>query len=172
MARAESPSFAQVYERGFDYVWRTLRALGVDEVHIDDAVQDAFVVVARRLAEFEGRARLETWLFAIARRIARGYRRSAARRSGRNEALPEQLPHAGPGPDADAERADAARQLGRLLDTLDDDKRAIFVLVEVQGFTVPEAAETLRIKLNTAYSRLRHARRRLEAAAARTEEPI
>ena len=69
MARTATPSFAQVYDRGFAYVWRTLRALGVDEAHIDDAVQDTFVVVARRLDGFEGRARLETWLFAIALNI-------------------------------------------------------------------------------------------------------
>ena len=59
--------------------------------------------------------------------------------------------------------------LERLLDTLDDDKRAILVLVDVEQMSVPEAAEALGINLNTAYWRLRAARKRLDKALARVK---
>ncbi len=64
----------QVYETHFRYVWRCLRSLGVRSEHLDDALQDVFIVVQRRLAEFDGKAQLSTWLYAIALRIARKYR--------------------------------------------------------------------------------------------------
>jgi RNA polymerase sigma factor (sigma-70 family) len=81
--------FADLYELQFAYVWRTLRALGVDAEQIEDAVQDAFLVVHRRLGEFEGRARIETWLFAIAQRVAQRYRRTAARRTASRSSASE-----------------------------------------------------------------------------------
>lgn len=167
---ADVLSFERVYDAHFDFVWRTLRGLGVSEAQIDDAVQDTFVVVHRRLNEFDGRARVETWLYAIARRVAQGYRRSVRRREGRSAELDDQLPdHGAADPSAEAERAQATRLLLELVAELDDDKREIFVLVEIEQRSVPEAAERLGLKLNTAYSRLRLARQRFEAAVARRE---
>ena len=49
------PGFEVVYDQYFDFAWRNLRRLGVPPAQLDDAVQDTFVVVHRRLAEFEGR---------------------------------------------------------------------------------------------------------------------
>src|SRR3954468_3800787 len=69
-----APDLSAVYEAHFRYVWRCLRSLGVDDAVLDDALQDVFVVVQRRLAEFDGGAELRTWLYAIALRIARKYR--------------------------------------------------------------------------------------------------
>jgi len=57
-----------VYEAHFRYVWRCLRSLGVYDAQVDDALQDVFVVAARRLADFDGGAELRTWLYAIALR--------------------------------------------------------------------------------------------------------
>lgn len=162
-------TFESVYEQQFDYVWRTLRVLGVERDLIDDALQDTFVVVHRRLPEFQGRARIETWLFAIAQRVAQRYRRSAARRDARAEPLPDEpnIAATGPNPREAAESAEAARLLTELLDQLDDDRRAVFVLVEIEQFVVPAAAAALGINVNTAYSRLRQARLRFEQALAR-----
>ncbi len=159
------PDFEQVYRTSFGFVWRTLRALGVDPAHIDDAVQDTFVVVHRRLAGFEGRSRLETWLFGIARRVASHHRRSAGRR--RSEPLPASTPAGGDTPFDVASRNEATELVASLLDELDDDRRMVFALVEIEQLPVPEVAEVLGIKLNTAYSRLRLARRDFEAALAR-----
>ena len=162
------PAFDEVYAAHVGFVWRVLRTFGVPEPQIEDAVQDVFVVVHRRLAEFEGRAAITTWLFAIARRVAGTHRRSAARRATRPiEPLSEELPdhRAGGGdPFAELSRAQAAAAVLAILEQLDDDKRIVFALVELEQLSVPEVARMLDIKLNTAYSRLRLARHAFELA--------
>src|SRR5262245_54373284 len=75
----ENPAFAEVYAQYFRAMWRALRRLGVEPSGLDDAVQDVFVVVHRRLAEFDGRS-LRAWLYAIAVRVASDHRRSASHR--------------------------------------------------------------------------------------------
>jgi RNA polymerase sigma-70 factor (ECF subfamily) len=148
-------------------VWRSLRRLGVPDRLLDDAAQDVFIVVHRRLAEFEGRSSLKSWLFGIARRVAHDHRRRVSRKE-RTEELPEMLPdpHAGT-PAADAERAQAMRVLHEILATLDDDKREVFVLAELEQMTVPEISEAIGANVNTVYSRLRAARAGFEAAVQR-----
>ncbi len=165
------PPLAEVYDRHVAMVWRTLRALGVDEAAIDDAVQDVFIVVHRRLDGFEGRSTLSTWIYGIARRVASQYRRR--RRHDGDPALIEREAEPGPSPRDTAERRQAARLVMELLAELDDDKREVFVLMELEQLPAPVVAEMLAIPINTAYSRLRLARQRFEAALARRrgEEP-
>jgi RNA polymerase sigma-70 factor (ECF subfamily) len=159
------PAFAQVYDELFDFVWRSVRRLGVPPAGVDDAVQDVFVIVHRRLPEFEGRSSLKTWVFGIALRVARDHKRRD-RRKGGHEPLDAAMPDHAPGPAEAAARAEAVRELDRLLASLDDDKRAVFVLAEIEELTAPEIAEALSIPVNTVYSRLRAARRDFEAALA------
>ena len=86
--RAETmPTFDEVYAEHVAFVWRTLRTFGVAESQIEDAVQDVFVVVHRRLPEWEARAAMTTWLFAIARRVASTHRRRAVDHRDRTETL-------------------------------------------------------------------------------------
>ena len=68
-------TFKEVYDEHFRFVWRSLRRLGVRESDVPDAVQDVFLVVHRRLAEFEGRSKVTTWLFGICFRVARDRRK-------------------------------------------------------------------------------------------------
>ena len=164
-----TPSFDELYESELPFVWRTLRAFGVPEDRVEDAAQDAFVVVHRKLDEFEGRASIRTWLFAIVRRVAQDYRRRA-RRKGGDAQLPQDVSDDAPGPREAAERSEAARLVVELIDTLDEDKRAVFVLVELEQMTVPQAAQALSINVNTAYSRLRAARMAFEAALRRRRD--
>src|SRR5512146_2625141 len=77
--RASIPSFDEVYAAHFAFVWRVLRTFGVTEPALEAAAQDVFVVVHRRLPEFEGRSAVTTWLFAIARRVACAHRRRGGR---------------------------------------------------------------------------------------------
>lgn len=159
--------FADIYERWFDFVWRTARRLGVPEAFLDDVVQEVFVVVHRQLDGFEGRSSLKTWLFGITRRVCADHRR-AARRRGSQEPLQEEGVRAPEdGPVESLARAEAVHLLYRLLETLEASKREVFVLVELEQMTVPEAAEALGVGVNTAYSRLRLARRDFERALRR-----
>ena len=171
---APAPGLPEIYAQHADFVFRNLRRLGVHESLIDDAVQDVFLVVHRRLADFEARAQVTTWLFGIVLRVAQSYRRSAMRRRARLTEAPsaevEQIPTTtAEGPAELFERREASVLLHRLLDELDDDKRAMLVCVELEQLTVPEAAESLGLNLNTAYGRLRAARAAFNEAVARAQ---
>jgi RNA polymerase sigma-70 factor (ECF subfamily) len=166
VAAEEAPelaSFEQVYAHYFRRIWRTLRRLGVAAAELDDATQDVFLVVYGKLAGFDGRS-LRGWLYAIAVRVASDYRRGAKR-----SALP--VSAALPAPVLDPARArelnESVETLHLLLEGLDEPKRTVFVLGELEELSAPEIADVLRVNLNTVYSRLRAARSAFEAALAR-----
>ena len=123
-----------IYEEHFDFVWRSLRRLGVPLSAVDDATQDVFVVVHRRLSEFEGKSRLRTWLFSIALNVAQHYRRALARRPQQLGAeLDEESVDVGSAsPQDETLRAEAARLVQSLLESLDDEKRAVLVLAHLE----------------------------------------
>ncbi len=158
--------FDQVYTEHFSFVWRSLRRLGVRESHLDDATQEVFMVVHRRLSDFEGRSSVRTWLFGIALRVAKDHRRWL-RRKDPHEELPETLADKGPTAFDQLARREAAAVLDGLLDAIPDERRAVFILVELEQQSAPEVAAALGIPLNTAYSRLRLAREDFTAALAR-----
>lgn len=167
-----APQFEAVYEELFDFVWRSARRLGVAEAAVDDVVQEVFLVVHRRLGGFEGRSSIKTWIFAIALRVVADWRRTQRRKGGLaslDQIAPdgEVLDERACCPAGALEQAEAVRLLHRLLDELDDDKRTVFVLAELEQTTAPEIAEILAIPLNTVYSRLRVARLEFEKALAR-----
>jgi RNA polymerase sigma-70 factor (ECF subfamily) len=153
---------AAIYREQFAFVWRSLRRLGVPSASLEDLTQDVFVVAARRIDEFEGRSTLETWLFGIAMRVFLTRRRSEWRHSRKLDELARGGEPAREDPIA---KRDAQHTLLSLLDELDDDKRAIWVLAELEGFTVVEIAAGLEANVNTIYSRLRAARTQMRKAA-------
>jgi len=164
------PDLAGVYETHFRYVWRCLRSLGVRDALLDDALQDVFLVVQRRLAEFDGSADLRTWLYAIALRIARKYRERARREPASLEAAREQTPELPLAPETSVETALARERLAvarRALAALDDEKREVFVLARIEEMSAPEIATVVGIPINTVYSRLRSARLAFEAEITR-----
>jgi RNA polymerase sigma-70 factor (ECF subfamily) len=172
-ASAASTSLREVYDEHYGFVWRTVQRLGVADEAVDDAVQDVFVVVARRLDEFEGRSAMRTWLYAITKRVVMHYHRANFRLRRRKDAV---ATGASTSTGGGFERAEAARDLHRLLQNIDEDQREVFVLAELEGLTAPEISEVLGVKQATIYSRLRSARIKLEKAAARlrdreTEDP-
>lgn len=158
------PSFERVYAEHYDATWRLLRALGVPAAQLDDATQDVFMVVHRRLPSFDFEAPVRRWILGIARKIAlKVHDRRRRRPPPRLAVVPDEPPT---GEDLVARR-DAAALVERFLETLDPDQRAVFVLAQLEDLSVPEIAQTLGIKLNTAYSRLRLARRRFDRVVAR-----
>ena len=91
------PTFREVYEEHFRFVWRSLRRLGVPESDVADAVQDVFLVVHRRLGDFEGRSKVSTWLYGISLRVARDRKRSAfvRRNASDDEPIEDRVDHGG-----------------------------------------------------------------------------
>jgi RNA polymerase sigma-70 factor (ECF subfamily) len=145
-----------------DFVFRSLRRLGVAPGQLDDAVQDVFVVALRRDGEFEGRSSHRTWLFGIAQNVARDCRRRE-RRSQTHEPMSEEPTASAPSPFDQATSQEALRVIDAFLLSLDDDKRGVFIMAELEQIPVPEIARALSANVNTVYSRLRAARQAFTA---------
>lgn len=162
----ESPpvhDIESIYREQFPFVWRSARRLGVDAGSLEDVAQEVFVVASRRLDDFEGRASMRTWLFGITLRVVQGYRRGSRRRDRKHEALKRAGSDGHEDPYA---RADAAQTLLALVQELPRKYRTAYILGELEGMTAAEIADALDVKPSTAYSRLREARKRIEAAVA------
>lgn len=164
---AETLDFDAVYEKYVDFVWASLRGLGVQPAGIDDAVQDVFVALHRRLPDFEGRSTLKTFIFGIVVGVARNHRR-AARRHNRLDSLQEAdaVADARPSPLERTATSQALATLADLLSQLDDGKREILLLTEWEQMSAPEIAAALEIPVNTVYSRIRLARAEFEKLVA------
>lgn len=155
---ASGRSFEAVYRDHVGFVWRNLRRLGVPETDIEDAAHEAFMVVLRRLPEFDGRAAITTWLYSITRGVASNHRRTDRRRLRREAEAP--VPDGRHGPVEQVERAQAVATVARFLATLTAEQRAVFELFEIEGLRAQEIAEALELNINTVYTRLRAARQR------------
>jgi RNA polymerase sigma-70 factor (ECF subfamily) len=162
---AEPLALHQVYEAHASFIWRSLKRLGVREADLEDITQEVFIVVHRKLSGFDGRSALKTWLFGIALRVASDYRRRA---HVQREDIVSEVPEGET--QADAPERIAAKQaravLDRILDGLDEEKRATFVLFELEQLPMAEVAELTQVPVQTAYARLYAARRIVEQAVA------
>ena len=155
-----------VFEENAPFVGRALRYLGVADADLEDACQEVFVVVHRKLPSFAARSAFRTWLYGICVRVAwRFRRRSSRRREAPIESAPEPVMAASQ--EDDLGRREARELLRALLDELDEPKRAVFVLYEIEELSMSEVAEVVGCPLQTAYSRLHAARETLSRAAAR-----
>ena len=150
------------FRQHFGLVWRSLRRLGVKPGQLDDAAQDVFLVVHRRWGQQEG-CSLTTWIYGVAVRVASDYRRRV-RRHARVENLEFDPPAAGATPEQEVQLREAGQLLHHLLSSLKPKQREVFVAVELEQLSVPEVARALGLRLNTAYTRLRAARRSFERA--------
>lgn len=165
-AATSASAFRAVFTEHAPLVWRALRRLGVAESDVEDLAQEVFVVVHRKLPEFEGRSALSTWIYGICVRVASDHRRRAhVRREQPTDRVPDERQSA---PQLkELEREQARRLLDAALDTLDEDKRAVFVLYEIEQLDMPEVADAVGCPLQTAYSRLYAARKKVESEVRR-----
>lgn len=175
---ADGSDIERIYAEHVRYVWRCLRALGVRDAALDDAVHDVFLVVQQKLAQFDGQAAVTTWLYAIALRIARRARATARKDAWRfatgegDDTLPEPVTaHAvsTDHPERALERGERLSLARRALERLDDDKREAFVLSQVEQRSAPEIVAITGLPLNTVYSRVRAAKAAFQAEVARLE---
>ena len=161
---------AALYREHHAFVRRVLLRLGMAQ-ELDDAVQEVFLVVHRRLDAFEGRSSERTWLYAVAVRVASTMRRSRRREQARRDRAGDQMHGTTQyDPEAQLSEAEAQALLHALLEQLDEDKRTVLVLADVEGVRVPEISRILGVNVRTVHSRLRLARERFEAAARRHRE--
>jgi RNA polymerase sigma-70 factor (ECF subfamily) len=158
-------SLREIFQSYAAFVWRTLRYMGVREADLDDVSQEVFLVVHRKLAEFEGRSTVRTWLYGICMRVAKDHKnRAHVRRESPVSEPPLEIQ--GPQQEEAIARAESRSLLQQLLEELDDAKREVFVLYEIEGLGMNEIAEAVGCPLQTAYSRL-HAARKIVAEAAK-----
>ena len=156
------PSFAEIFRDHMPFLWRATLALGVPAADAEDLCQEVMVVVHRRLRDFDGLS-LRAWLYGICLRVTSDYRRSArVRRERTTDTVPERVLEPTQPDEVDARRAED--RLRRALDELDDDKRAAFVLFEVEQLTLREVSEAVGAPLQTVYSRLQAARAHVKSA--------
>ncbi len=152
-----------------DFIWRTLRRLGVLEADLADAVQQVFLVVARKI-ELVREGSERGFLFQTAIRVASDTRRSRTRRREVPEDMLHSLPDEGPGPDEDLEAQLRRAQLDRILDKMPIDLRAVFVLSEIEELTMAQIAVLMDTPPGTVASRLRRARAEFSEHVARLHE--
>lgn len=163
---ARDPRFGSVFRRYARFVMRSLRNLGVAPADVEDVCQEVFMVVHGRLADLDGDDRLRTWIYRVARNTAANYRRAKRRRGGPRMPLQTE-PSVEPAQERAVVRKRASQRLALLLDELDDGPREIFVLYEIEQLSMREACEVVGCPLQTGYSRLKAARRKMMQAAAR-----
>ena len=158
--RRETPAsdaFEDVFREHFDPVWRTSYALVGPDI-ADDVTQEVFLIVQRKLPEFDGPS-LRAWIHGITRNVARNMTRTLNRRQRRNQQAADHKRHA---LDHLDERRDAAALMDRFLSRLPMPQREAFVLKEIEGFTAPEIAAAVGSPVQTIYTRLRAAKSELQ----------
>ena len=148
-----------VFAEHADFVWRSLRRLGVAATDVDDALQEVFLVVHKRIADYEDRGLMRAWLFSISRQVSSHYHRGLKRAESRQRGLVVSSPT---DPEELVARREAERLVSAFLDQLDEPQRLVFCLADIEGLTAPEIAAALDVNLNTVYGRLRQARKRFE----------
>jgi RNA polymerase sigma-70 factor (ECF subfamily) len=167
---ASSPAqldFRTLFEMEASYVVRSLRRLGVAPADVEDMAHDVFVAVYGQLDKFDRARPVRPWLFAFAFRVAAQYRRKARRETER--CAVDDLPDHREPPDVRLEREGKQRMVLDALEGIELERRAVFVLHELDGATCQQIAATLGIPLGTVYSRLRLAREDFSGAVRRLQ---
>jgi RNA polymerase sigma-70 factor (ECF subfamily) len=152
------PSFREVYDNYFGFVWRNAANRGVPRSALDDVTQEVFIVVNRKLPEFEGRSSLTAWIAGIVRRVVSDYLRKRGNRSA-GEPLEREPAADQPASAEHLERKAALELLDTLLAKMTEGQREVFVMCEIEGMSGAEIAAATGVNENTVWTRLRAARR-------------
>lgn len=151
------------------FVWLTLQRVGVAPADIEDCLQEVFIVVHQRLDSFDGSSRMTTWLYGISIRVAAAYRRRSYRRKERTGEPMHEAIDPRESPELAACRREAQERVRQVLDEMDIEKRALFVMFEIDEVSCEQISEIVGVPVGTVYSRLHSARKEFEAALRRVE---
>lgn len=165
-------TFERLYDQWFEDVSRWVRALGGGEADRDDLVQDVFLVVHRRLPDFDGQ-NVAGWLYQIARRKVRDHRRLLWVKhlfGNTSSQVTDAMLATGQGPLDALETKQKQVLLEQLLENLNEDQRAAFVFFEIEGHSGEEIAALQGVPINTVWARIHKARKKLQEQAARFEK--
>jgi RNA polymerase sigma-70 factor (ECF subfamily) len=157
-----------LYRAHAPFVARFLLRLGVSGEDVSDLVQEVFLVAHRRGGFTVGAAKPTTWLAEIGFRIACDRRKKARRRlEDSNTEVVALAPSPRTLPSDRSEARQSLARVGRALERLSPEKRAVFVLYELEGESCSAIAEGMGIPIGTVYSRLHAARKDFAQAHAR-----
>ncbi len=167
LSKQDAIRFRSMVDANFDFIWRSLRGLGVPSASIDDAAQQVFWTASQKIATITAGSE-RSFLFATARGIASNARRSQLRNRelADEDAIASHVDRA-PDPEQLAASRQARMVLDRILDGLPEDLRAVFLLYELEGQTMAEIAALLGTPIGTVASRLRRAREEFQSMARR-----
>ena len=166
MACADEARLRRIVRDQHDFVWRSLRRMGVPESAAEDAMQQVFVVLSRKLGDVPADNE-RSFLFGTVVRVASDARRAQTRRREVHDAEVDDKPDEGPSAEVLVDEKKARAMLDHILQSMTEDLRAVFVLFEIEEMQASEIAELLGIPSGTVASRLRRAREHFHAAAAR-----
>ena len=167
-----------VYDTWAHFVWLTLQRLGVRYADLEDVCHDVFLVAHRKFSEFDGRVKVNAWLFGICLRVAANYRRRARFRleypagSMNHDEDPMTIAPSSIRPDEEVARREAQTRAQAILDRMDLAKRAVFLMFEIEGMSCQQIADQVGVPVGTVYSRLHSARVFFEREAERAATEV
>ena len=153
------------FQQELDYVHRSFRRLGTSSSEVEDLAQDLFVALRRAWSEYDPGRPLRPYLFGFAFRIASAHERKRRREVA--VGIGGEVDDTGPGPEQALEAKQVRALVLAALNRIPLPRRAVLVMHDLDDIPVAEVAAVLSIPLFTAYSRLRKARRELQAAVRR-----
>lgn len=167
-ATSKNDRFHAMFDEQFPYVWTSLRRLGIATRDLEDITHEVFIQVYRQMDRYDPTRSIKPWLFAFAFRFASDYRRLARHKvelSDESDNVSSPL--------AGAEELLVQKETRQLvmqaLEKIDIDRRAVFILYELDGSPMNEIAVALDVPRNTLYSRLRVAREEFKEAFRRLQ---
>ena len=165
LAVADAPAIDidALYAEHAAFIGRVLVRLVGDGAHVDDLIQETFIIAFRKRDSFDGRSTPRTWLYGIASRLAMRHRRGAGRWLRALGALiAEPMADVSTRPDTEIDRQRAAKAVHETLDRLPFKQREVFALYELEELEGTEIAAMLEIPINTVWTRLHHGRKKFE----------
>jgi RNA polymerase sigma-70 factor (ECF subfamily) len=162
---SDGPAFTALVGRHQERVWRVCYRLLGNEHDAGDAAQDVFIGLFQNRGAFAGRSKFSTWLHAIAVRTCLKVRRARGRRRKHETHVAQRVdPETGDrSGEATGETVGRSLDLARMLETLDEEDRALLVLKYSEEYSYEELAEVFNLSVSACKMRVSRARDELQA---------